>query len=223
MCTDVSASTSQMNGRLNNGLCLRLRSFSQSLANLGGCPVLYAMLDVFHEKDYLDSAQIDSPTVATSIEGTPDWIIVRKQSQQHLADIDNRLISNPIASVLNLIRCVLSSTSTNLLVEQMIQHYNVELLGQHLLRLSAVFIDQHFLIAIQQLIECSRFVETSNVLTNQFIQYVLLDFRLWNKAKFSVRLSHLQYVTAVIKDEKKYYRTKFGIQFFLDIVRQHFK
>ena len=222
LCTDISASTSQMNGRLNNGLCLRLRSFSQSLANLGGCPVLYPILDVFQEKDYVDSRQIDSPTIATSIEGTPDWIIVRKQSQQHLADIDNRLISNPIASVLNLIRCVLSSTSTNLLAEQMTLHYNVELLGQHLLRLSAFFIDQQFLIAIQQLIECSRFVEISNALTNQFIQYILLDFRLWNKAKFPVRLSHLQYVTAVIKDEKKYYRTKFGIQFFLDSLRQYF-
>jgi hypothetical protein len=30
-------------------------------------------------------------------------------------------------------------------------------------------------------------------------------------------------VAAVIKDERKYYRTKFGVQFFLDVIRQHFK
>ena len=47
-------------------------------------------------------------------------------------------------------------------------------------------------------------------------------FGLWNKAKFPVRISHLQYVAAVIKDERKFYRTKFGVQFFLDILKQHF-
>ncbi|CAF4602800.1 unnamed protein product, partial [Rotaria magnacalcarata] len=37
----------------------------------------------------------------------------------------------------------------------MTKHYNVELLGQHLNRVSSCFIDQQLLIAIQQLIECS--------------------------------------------------------------------
>jgi hypothetical protein len=29
-------------------------------------------------------------------------------------------------------------------------------------------------------------------------------------------------VAAVIKDERKYYRTKFDVQFFLDILKQYF-
>ena len=223
VCVDISACTSQMNGRLNNGSCLRLRSFSQSLLNLGGCPVLYPLIDVFHESDYAESSSIDPLSSPTQAETTPDWIIVRKQSQMHLSDIDNRLISNPVASVLNLLRCVLSSTSMVILAEQMTKQYNVELLAQHLDRLSPFFIDQQLLIAIQQLIECSRFLETSNLLTNQLIQHILLDFSLWSKAKFHVRIAHLQYVASVIKDEKKYYRTKFGVQFFLDLLRPYFK
>jgi hypothetical protein len=140
----------------------------------------------------------------------------------HLSDIDNRLISNPIASIVNLLRCVLSSTSMKILIEQMTKHYNIELLGQYLNHISSFFVDQQLLIAIQQLIECSRLNESPDLLTKQLIQYILLDFGLWNKAKFSVRISHLQYVAAVIKDERKYYRTKFGVQFFLDILKQYF-
>jgi neurobeachin-like protein 1/2 len=222
-CVDISTCTSQMNGRLNNGLCLRLRSFAQSLLNLGGCPILYPLIDLFKETDYNDQMTTDPSISSGDSETNQDLIIVRKHSQKHLTEIDNRIVSNPIASVLNLLRCAIASSSSLILAEQMTKQYNVELLAQHLLRLSSFFIDQQFLIAIQQLIECSRFVESSHSLTNQLIQYILLDFALWNKAKFSVRTAHLQYVTAIIKDEKKYYRAKFGVQFFLDALRHYFK
>ena len=212
-----------MNGRLNNGSCLRLRSFSESLLNLGGCPVLYLMIDKFKENDYLDTTNSDNLSSPTNVDSPTDWIIVRKLSQTHSSDIDNRLISNPIASILNLIRCVLSSKSMVMLNEQMTKHYNVELLGQQLNRIPAFFVDQQLLIAVQQLIECSRLNETPNLLTSQLIQHILLDFGLWNKGKFHVRISHLQYVASVIKDERKFYRTKFGVQFFLDVIRQYLK
>ncbi|CAF4373972.1 unnamed protein product [Rotaria socialis] len=222
LCIDISVCTSQMNGRLNNGACLRLRSFSESLLILGGCPVLYPLFEKFQETDYFDGMYSDNVSSTATFESPTDWIIVRKQSQKNLSDIDNRLISNPIASIINLLRCVLSSTSMSILIEQMTKHYNVELLGQHLNRVSSFFIDQQLLIAIQQLIECSRLNESSYLLTNQLIQYILLDFGLWNKAKYDVRISHLQYIAAVIKDERKFYRTKFGVQYFLDIIRQYF-
>ncbi|UJR10639.1 hypothetical protein I4U23_014834 [Adineta vaga] len=221
ICIDISACTSQMNGRLNNGSCLRLHSFSESLLNLGGCPILYPMIEKFKENDYSDSTHSENLSSPSQIDSPTEWIIVRKLSQKHSSDIDNRLISNPIASILNLIRCILSSKSMLILTEQMTKHYNVELLGQQLNHIPAFFVDQQLLIAIQQLIECSRLNESPNLLTNQFIQYILLDFSLWNKAKFHVRISHLQYVASVIKDERKFYRTKFGVQFFLDVIRQY--
>ena len=210
ICVDISTCTSQMNARLNHSRCYRRQSFSQSLLTLGGCPVLYSLLEKFDENDF----QVDLST---------DWTILRKSSQKHLSDIDNHLITNPIASIVNLLRCILSSSSSiKLLTEQMIKHYNVELFGQHLTRLAASFIDQQLLFAIQQFIESCRLDSSTHLLVNQFIQYILLEFPIWNRATFPVRMSHLQYVTAVIKDERKYYRTKFGVQYFLDILKQHF-
>jgi hypothetical protein len=223
ICIDISACISQMNGRLNNGSCLRLRSFSELILNLGGCPILYPLIEKFQENDYYDSSHSDNLSSPTHLDSPTDWIIVRKQSQKHLSDIDNRLISNPIASILNLLRCILSSTSMLILTDQMTKYYNVELLGQHLNRIPSCFVDQQLLIAIQQLIECSRLNQSPYLLTNQFIQYILLDFSLWNKAKFHVQISHLHYVASIIKDERKFYRTKFGVQFFLDIIRQYLK
>lgn len=223
ICVDVSVCISQMNGRLNNGSCQRLRSFSESLLNLGGCPVIYPLFEKFQESDYHESVQTENQPLLTNCESSTDWIIVRNQSQKNLSEIDNRLMSNPIASIINLLRCVLSSTSMLILTDQMTKRYNVELLGQHLNHVPSFFIDQHLLISIQQLIECSRLNESSRLLTNQLIHHILLDFGLWNKAKYDVRISHLQYISAIIKDEKKFYRSKFGVQYFLDIIRQHFK
>ncbi len=84
-------------------------------------------------------------------------------NDQICVDIDNRLISNPIASILNLLRCFfIFCRSMKILSEQITKHYNVELLGQHLNRLSTCFIDQ-------QLIECCRLNESPHLLTNQLI------------------------------------------------------
>ncbi len=174
-----------MNGRLNNALCIRHHSFSESLLNLGGCPVLYPLIEKFQENDYCST-------------------------------------SNPIGQIIHLIRCVLSSTFRRILTEQMTKHYNIELLGQYLNRLPSIFIDEQLLISIQQLIECLKSNSSPILLINQIIQYILLDFHLWNKANPSVRLSHLQYITTIIKTDKKYFRTKFGVQYFLDILKEDF-
>ena len=190
-----------------NTSSLRFHPFSQSLFNLGGCPVLYPLFELFQESDYTNSDSFFS-------------IDPRKKS---VTDINNQFYSNPIASLIYLIRCVLSSTSMFVLIEQITKHYNIEILGEYLNRISPHFIDQQLLISIEQLIETSRFIDSSHILTIQLIQHILFDFNIWNKSKFHIRLLHLQYILKVIKDEKKFDQDKLGVQFFLDILKQHFK
>ena len=109
------------------------------------------------------------------------------------------------------------------LTEQITKHYNIEILGEYLNHISSSFIDQQFLMSIEELIESSRFMNSSSLLTTQLIQHILFDFNIWNKSNFHVRLLHLQYILKIIREDKKFDREKFGSQFFLDILKQHFK
>jgi hypothetical protein len=180
-----------------NSSYLRLHSFSQSLFKLGGCPILYPLVEFFEENDYDHSDQLFSS--------------------------NENQYSNPIASIISLIRDILSSPSMIILTDEMTKHSNIEILVEYLNHIPSSFIDEQFLFSIEQLIESSRSMNSSRLLTTQLIQYILFDFNLWNKSTFYVRLLHLQYILKIIREDKKFDREKFGTQFFLDILKQHFK
>ncbi|CAF3687342.1 unnamed protein product [Rotaria socialis] len=209
-CIDISGSSSRLNGRLINGLCLRVHSFSQSILNLGGCPILYPLIELFQENDYDDAENILLSTEC-------------KDLKKSSSNINAQLYSNPIASIIYLIRCILSSSSAKILIEQMTKQHNIELLGKYLINISPCFIDKQLLVSIEQFIESSQCIDSSYLLTDQLIQYILFDFNLWNKSTFHVRLLHLQYLSIIIQYNKKFNQENFGVQYFLDIVKQHFK
>ncbi|CAF3383775.1 unnamed protein product [Rotaria sp. Silwood1] len=211
ICIDISGGPSRINnGRLINGLCLRLHPFSQSLLSLGGCAILYPLIELFQENDFDDSNNILSLNEnGDSIEST--------------SSTNKQLYSNPIASIIYLIRCILLYMSTDILIEEMTKHNNIEILGEYLNHISSSFIDKQLLISIEQLIESSQLIDSSYVLTQQLIQYILFDFNLWNKSKFHIRILHLQYISIIVQYDKKFHREKFRVQFFLDILKQYFK
>lgn len=178
VCVDVSGSPSPLHGRLINGSSLRLNSFAQSLFNIGGCSVLYTLLEFF--------------------------------SAEHLD-------TNPAASIIHLIHQVISSTAA------MTEEFHIEVLGDYLERLPSLLIDEQFLLSIEQITESSRFLDASNALPRQLIEHVLLNFSIWSRANLSIRRAHLEYLVKYIKIEKKFERETFGVQFFLDILSEHFK
>ena len=194
ICTDISGSFPSFHGRLINSSCSQLYSFSQSLFQLGGCPVLYPLIDFFEEKDYDHSD--------------------RKFSS------DENQYSNPIASIISLIRYTLSSM---ILTEQLTKHWNIEILGEFLKRMSSYFLDEQLLFSIEQLIEYCRSIDTSSLLTTQLIEHILFDFQLWNQSNAHLRIVHLQAIDKLIKEDRYFDREKFGVQFFLDILKEYFK
>jgi len=197
ICIDISGCSSQLNGRLINGSCFHIHSFSQSLLDLGGCSILYPLIEVFQENDYDHSDNIFS--------------------------VNEYIYSNPITAIISLIPCVLLSPLTILLTEQIRKYSNIEILGDYLIHISSYLIDEQLLISIEQLIESSRLIDSSYLLTTQLIQYIILDFNIWNKSSYDVRINHLHYLLKLIKDDKKYDREKYGVQFFLDTLKQYFK
>ena len=136
---------------------------------------------------------------------------------------DENKYSNPIASIISLFESLLFSSANILFNEQLTKHFNIEILAEYFHQLSSNFLDEQFIISLEQLVDTIRSIHFFNTLTTQFIEHILLDFNLWNKSIYPVRVLHLQYVFKILKEERRAIREKFGVQFFLDILKQYFK
>lgn len=110
-----------------------------------------------------------------------------------------------------------------ILTEQLTKHWNIEILGEFLKRMSSYFLDEQLLFSIEQLIEHCRSIETSSLLTTQLIEHILFDFQLWNQSNSHLRILHLQAIEKLIKEDRYFDREKFGVQFFLDILKEYFQ
>ncbi len=45
--------------------------------------------------------------------------------------------------------------------------------------------------------------------------------RIWTRSEFHLQIGHIQYVSTLLVADRKYFRKKYGVQFLLDIIRQH--
>lgn len=106
-------------------------------------------------------------------------------------------------------------------------------------------IDVNVLMAVQLIIEMARDIPNAQLL-RQLHQHILFNFKIWSHTQFHIRigmihtslcninyipffnvfllcfLGHVQYISSVLKDDRKYYRKKYGIQFLLDVIRQYY-
>ena len=82
-------------------------------------------------------------------------------------------------------------------------------------------IDVNVLMAVQLLVELATSTQDPKFLS-QIHQSILFDFRIWSRSQFTVQIGHIQYLSTLIKSDRKYFRKKFGVQYFLDVIRAHY-
>ena len=75
--------------------------------------------------------------------------------------------------------------------------------------------------ASQLLVELAQSSQDQKLLY-QVYHHILFDFRIWSRSQFCVQIGHIQYLSTLIKSDRKYFRRKFGVQFLLDVVRNHY-
>ncbi|KAK2529592.1 Nbeal1 [Columba guinea] len=81
--------------------------------------------------------------------------------------------------------------------------------------------DVNVLMAVQLLIEQVS-VEKNMQLLQQMYQHLLFDFSIWNSGDFPFRIGHIQYLSTIIKDSRRVFRKKYGVQFLLDTLRIYY-
>uniref|UniRef100_A0A5F8H4S1 Neurobeachin like 1 n=1 Tax=Monodelphis domestica TaxID=13616 RepID=A0A5F8H4S1_MONDO len=105
--------------------------------------------------------------------------------------------------------------------ENFIHSHGVAILGALLQKVPSNLMDVNVLVAVQLLIEQVS-IEKNVQLLQQMYKFLLFDFRIWNRGDFPFRIGHIQYISTIIKDSRRAFRKKYGVQFLLDTLRIHY-
>ncbi|KAM8904058.1 neurobeachin-like protein 1 isoform 2-T3 [Spinachia spinachia] len=216
ICLDLSPN--MLHGRLTGNKVVNWE-IKDMINCVGGLPVLFPILEqltlIIPEQQPSDPAagsDLITPDVTTPPDG--DWVLLPSNRAS-----EARLEKNLVATFLLVLKHFLQRHPIN--QENLLHSHGVGTLGALLQKLPAGHVDVNVLVAMQLLIEQVTY-EKNQVLLQQFHTHLLFNFNIWNKGDFPLRIGHIQYMSTVIKDNRKQFRKKYGVQFLLDTVRLYY-
>ncbi len=223
--TCVDLSPNRMNGKFS-GTVISCDNFKESLNSIGSIQLFYPLLNYLAtNQEYIDLTVNIWFQKAANL-NNEEFTQLKQQTKQSLNTAlrkssfdDSEFEQNVVSLVLNLIRYLIQNNE--IIQDRLQRNDGISLLGFLLQRLPRRFIDINLLRICQEfVVEANKPSDKS--LLNSIYEYLIFDFRIWNKAEYEIRIGHIQYISTIIKDDKKYFRKKYGIQFFLDILRTFF-
>uniref|UniRef100_A0AAZ3QZJ3 Neurobeachin-like protein 2 n=1 Tax=Oncorhynchus tshawytscha TaxID=74940 RepID=A0AAZ3QZJ3_ONCTS len=134
-------------------------------------------------------------------------------------DIKARLEKNLVATFLLVLKHFLQRHPIN--QESLLHSHGVATLGGLMQKLPASLVDVSVLVSAQLLVEQVTY-EKNQQLLQQLHTHLLFNFSIWNLGDFPLRIGHIQYMSTVIKENRKQFRKKYGVQFLLDTIRLYY-
>uniref|UniRef100_A0A670ZS51 Neurobeachin-like protein 2 n=1 Tax=Pseudonaja textilis TaxID=8673 RepID=A0A670ZS51_PSETE len=132
---------------------------------------------------------------------------------------EGKLEKNGVAAFLLLVKNFLRGHQVN--QEGLVRCHGPAIIGALLQKVSSQLMDMNVLVASEILME-EVANEGNHFLLHLFYQALLFDFRIWTNSDFAVRLSHIDYLSNIIKDHKQRIRKKYGTQYILDSIRTYY-
>ncbi|XP_069839468.1 neurobeachin-like protein 1 isoform X4 [Dendropsophus ebraccatus] len=213
ICLDLSPN--QFHGRLTGNKVVNW-DIKDMINCIGGLNTLFPLLEQisFLNEIVCDKSESISlpPELLTPTEG--DFVVLPSTKAS-----EARLEKNIIATFILLIKHFIQRHPIN--QENLMHSHGVTTLGALLQKVPGHFMDVNVLMAVQLLIEQVS-VEKNSALLQQMYQFLLFDFRIWNRGDFPFRIGHIQYLSTIIKDSRKLFRKKYGVQFLLDTLRIYY-
>ncbi|XP_034461449.1 neurobeachin-like protein 1 isoform X1 [Hippoglossus hippoglossus] len=216
ICLDLSPN--MLHGRLTGNKVVNW-DIKDMINCVGGLPLLFPILEQLalvtpdqHGSDPAAGSDFITPDVTTPADG--DWVILPSNRAS-----EARLEKNLVATFLLVLKHFLQRHPIN--QENLLHSHGVGTLGALLQKLPVGHVDVSVLVAMQLLIEQVTY-EKNQALLLQFHTHLLFNFNIWNKGDFPLRIGHIQYMSTVIKDNRKLFRKKYGVQFLLDTIRLYY-
>ncbi|KYO33403.1 hypothetical protein Y1Q_0008627 [Alligator mississippiensis] len=213
ICLDLS--TNLLHGRLTGNKVVNW-DIKDMINCIGGLNVFFPLLEQIsflsgQVPERSDGTTIP-PELLTPIEG--DWVVLTSTKAS-----EARLEKNIVATFILMIKHFIQRHPIN--QENLIHSHGVATLGALLQKVPRNLMDVNVLVAVQLLIEQVS-VEKNVQLLQQMYQHLLFDFSIWNHGDFPFRIGHIQYLSTTIKDSRRFFRKKYGVQFLLDTLRIYY-
>ncbi|XP_069082133.1 neurobeachin-like protein 1 isoform X2 [Pleurodeles waltl] len=183
---------------------------------IGGLNVLFPLLEQISSLSGQAPEKVDGDLAV--VDGTApvegDWVLLSSPKAS-----EARLEKNIVATLILMIKHFIQRHPIN--QENFIHTHGVATLGVLLQKVPSNMMDVNVLMSVQLLIEQIS-MEKNTQLLQQMYQHLLFDFRIWNHGDFPFRIGHIQYLSTIIKDSRKLFRKKYGVQFLLDTIRIYY-
>lgn len=213
ICLDLSANL--LHGRLTGNKVVNW-DIKDMINCIGGINVLFPLLEQIsflgRQMPEKSVGETLPPEVVTPVEG--DWVVLSSAKAS-----EARLEKNIVATFILVIKHFIERHHVN--QENLIHSHGVATLGTLLQKVPSILMDVNVLMAVQLLIEQVS-VEKNLQLLQQMYQHLLFDFSIWNSGDFPFRIGHIQYLSTIIKDSRRLFRKKYGVQFLLDTLRVYY-
>ncbi|XP_077556714.1 neurobeachin-like protein 1 isoform X3 [Haemaphysalis longicornis] len=221
VCTNLAPSSSLYDGKVNGRYC-HTQNVKDVINLIGGFPTLYVLLENSGKSipkcsPSFEAASPPSSRRQASEELVDDWIVVPSSSSSFS---DLRLAQNQVSSFLVIVQHLMQGSCENQM--QLLARTGIPTIGALMQRVPGHCIDVNVLMAVQLLVENASSAENAQEMLQLVYQHILFDFRIWSKGSFAVRLGHIQYLTTIIKEDRKYFRRKYGPRFLLDMVQMFY-
>ncbi|XP_060137891.1 neurobeachin-like protein 1 [Zootoca vivipara] len=213
ICLDLSPNL--LHGRLTGNKVVNW-DIKDMINCVGGLNVLFPLLEQIsyldgHLPERLDVESV-APELQTPVEG--DWVVLTSTKAS-----EARLEKNIVATFILMIKHFIQRHPIN--QDNLVHSHGVATLGALLQKVPSSFMDVNVLMAVQLLIEQVS-VAKNTPLLQQMYQHLLFDFSIWNRGDFPFRIGHIQYLSTIIKDSRRFFRKKYGVQFLLDTLRIYY-
>ncbi|XP_010218713.1 PREDICTED: neurobeachin-like protein 1 [Tinamus guttatus] len=213
ICLDLSANL--LHGRLTGNKVVNW-DIKDMINCIGGINVLFPLLEQISSLGGQVPQKSEGETLpselVTPVEG--DWVVLSSTKAS-----EARLEKNIIATFILMIKHFIQRHHVN--QENLIHSHGVATLGALLQKVPRNLMDVNVLMAVQLLIEQVS-VEKNMQLLQQMYHHLLFDFSIWNSGDFPYRIGHIQYLSTIIKDSRRLFRKKYGVQFLLDTLRMYY-
>ncbi|XP_067125871.1 neurobeachin-like protein 1 isoform X3 [Centruroides vittatus] len=214
ICTDLS-SNQIYEGKVSGNVCA-VSSIKDAINTCGGISALLPLLENASRPISQGHSVFADLIPQDSIEEvSEEWVVLPNSSYS-----DWHLCQNQVSGFLLSILHLIENSVVN--QEQLLGKSGIPTIGTLMQRVPASLIDVNVLMAVQLLVEGTSSCEKAADLLRAIHQYILFDFRIWSKGAFAVRIGHIQYLSTIIKDNHKYYRKQYGVQFLLDTIQMFY-
>ncbi|BFF98031.1 neurobeachin-like protein 1 [Drosophila madeirensis] len=212
-------------GRISAQHC-KIVKIQETINSIGGIsailPILHRLVSTDQAADVSlansEEESLSSPTPTAEELGT-DWEMLSSNSYTEW-----KMIQHPLASFLCLLRYLTHEHETN--QEQLLASECLAIIGTMLQRCPPALFDVNALMATHLLMESLQGhksgTDAGGQLLDSLYAHIVFDFGIWSRLQFQITLGHVQYLSAMIKNDRKFYRRHYGVQFVLDVVRQYY-